>query len=71
VDSTGAYLDFVGVEVGGRVASEREATVRGVAVVKRVVWLDVTADASRRPWQRSADPGATFEVVREIDYRRP
>ena len=70
VDSTGAYLDFVGVAVDGRIAFQREATVRGLAVVQRMVWLDVTADAFRWQWQRSVDGGATFEVVWEIDYRR-
>lgn len=70
VDSTGAYLDFAGVEVDGRIGFQREATVGGVAVLQRMVWLDVTAGAFRWQWQRSGDDGATFEVVWEIDYRR-
>ena len=70
VDSTGAYLDFVGVEVDGRIAFQREATVRGLAVMQRMVWLDVTPGAFRWQWQRSGDSGATWELVWEIDYRR-
>ncbi len=70
VDSNGSYLDLVGVEVDGRIAFQREATVGGVAVVQRMVWLDVTPDAFRWQWQRSTDGGATWEVAWEIDYRR-
>jgi hypothetical protein len=35
-----------------------------------MVWLDVTADAFRWQWQRSADGGSSWDVVWEIDYRR-
>lgn len=70
VDSTGAYLDFVGAEVDGRISFRRQATVRGVAVVQRMVWLDVTPDALRWQWQRSRDGGSTWDVVWEIAYRR-
>ena len=70
VDSTGAYLDFVGVEVDGRIAFQRETTIDGVAVLQRMVWLDVTTDALRWQWQRSRDGGASWDVVWEIDYRR-
>ena len=70
VDSTGAYLDFCGIEVDGRIAFEREATVGGAAVVQRMVWRDVTAEALDWLWQRSADGGATWETVWEIHYRR-
>jgi len=71
VDSNGAYLDFVGVEVDGRIGFQRNATVGGVAVVQRMVWLDVTPESLRWQWQRSVDGGATWEVAWEIDYRRP
>jgi hypothetical protein len=70
VDSTGAYLDFVGVEVDGRIGFERHAIVGGAAVVQRMVWLDVTAEAFRWQWLRSVDGGASWDVVWEIDYRR-
>ncbi len=70
VDSTGAYLDFVGVEVDGRIAFQRESFTGGVAVLQRMVWLDVTAEALRWQWQRSSDRGGTWDVVWEIDYRR-
>src|SRR5258705_1475387 len=45
VDSTGAYLDFVGVEVEGRISFQREAATGTGTVLQRMVWLDVTADA--------------------------
>lgn len=63
VDSTGAYLDLVGVEVDGRIGFKREMTIGGVAATQRMVWLDVTPDAFRWQWQRSGDGGATWEVV--------
>jgi hypothetical protein len=70
VDSTGAYLDFVGVEVDGRISFQREATTGTGTVLRRMVWLDVTAHAFRWQWQRSADGGATWDLVWEIDYQR-
>jgi hypothetical protein len=70
VDSNGAYLDFVGVLVDGRLSFQREAVVAGVPVLQRMVWLDVTADALRWQWQRSGDAGVTWEVVWAIDYQR-
>ena len=70
VDSSGAYLDLVGVEVDGRITFQRDAVVDGVPVVQRMVWLDVTPDAMRWQWQRSADGGSTWQVAWEIAYRR-
>ena len=70
VDSTGAYIDLVGVEVDGRIAFQREAVIDGAPVVQRMVWLDVTPDAIRWQWQRSVDGGATWQVAWEIAYRR-
>jgi hypothetical protein len=70
VDSSGSYLDFVGVEVDGRIAFERETTLGGAPVVQRMVWLDVTADGLRWQWQRSRDGRATWQVAWEITYRR-
>ena len=66
----GRICDLVGVEVDGRIAFQRKATVGGVAVVQRMVWLDVTPDAFRWQWQRSSDGGAVWDVAWEIDYRR-
>jgi hypothetical protein len=70
VDSNGSYLDFVGVEVDGRIAFERETTLEGAPVVQRMVWLDVTADGMRWQWQRSRDGRASWQVSWEIAYRR-
>ncbi len=70
VDSTGAYLDFVGAGVDGRISFQREAITGAGTILQRMVWLDVTTDAFRWQWQRSADGGATWDVVWEIDYRR-
>lgn len=70
VDSTGAHLDFVGVDVDGRIGFQRQSILGGVAVLQRMVWLDVTTDAVRWQWQRSRDGGESWELVWEIDYRR-
>ena len=67
VDSTGAYLDLVGVESEGRIAFER-TTADGVR--QRMVWLNVTADALRWEWQRSENDDGTWTVVWPLDYRR-
>ena len=69
-NSTGAYLDLIGVEVDGRIAFQRETVVGGVPVTQRMVWLDVRPDSLRWQWQRSDDGGATWHVAWEIDYRR-
>ena len=70
VDSTGAYIDLVAVELDGRIAFQRDSVVDGTPIVQRMVWLDVTPDAMRWQWQRSIDGGATWRVAWEIDYRR-
>jgi len=70
VDSTGAYLDFAGIDIEGRIGFQREAPADGVTVLQRMVWLDVTADALRWQWQRSSDRGGSWAVVWEIDYQR-
>lgn len=70
VDDAGSYLDFVGVEVDGRISFQRSATVQGKPVLQRMVWLDVTADGFRWEWQSSTDAGATWKVMWPLDYRR-
>ena len=70
VDSSGSYLDLVGVAVDGRIAFERETMSDGATVVQRMVWLDVTPDSLRWQWQDSHDERATWRVNWEIAYRR-
>ena len=70
VDSSGAYLDFTGVQVEGRIGFQREVTRDGVAVTQRMIWRDVTPDTFLWQWQRSQDAGTSWEVIWEIDYRR-
>jgi hypothetical protein len=70
VDSTSAYLDFVGTEVDGRLSFQRASVIDGVAALQRMVWLDVTADSLRWEWQRSTDGGASWTVMWPLDYRR-
>jgi hypothetical protein len=70
VDSTAAYLDFVGAEVDGRISFQRTSVVDGVPALQRMVWLDVTDDSLRWEWQRSTDAGANWMVMWPLDYRR-
>ena len=70
VDSSGGYLDLLGVEVDGRISFQRSAVEDGRETLQRMVWLDVEADSLRWEWQRSTDGGTTWEVSWPIDYRR-
>lgn len=70
VDSNGTYLDFVGVEVDGRIGFQRDAIVDGAAGLQRMIWLDATAKALRWQWQRSREGGTSWELAWEIHYRR-
>lgn len=67
VDSTGAYLDLVGVDVDGRISFQRTGPN---GEVRRMVWRDVAADSLRWEWQLSTDGGATWSVLWPLDYRR-
>jgi hypothetical protein len=70
VDSTGTYLDFVGVLADGRISFQRPARIDGRDALQRMVWLDVSADGFRWEWQRSLDGGATWEVTWPLTYVR-
>ena len=70
IDSAGGYLDFVGVEIDGRLAFEREAVEDGRPVRRRMVWTDVTTDSLVWRWQSSGDGGTTWRDDWRIDYRR-
>jgi hypothetical protein len=70
VDSSGSYLDLVGVPVDGRISFERTAEMSGSPVIQRMVWLNVEQDGLRWEWQRSADGRQTWETVWAIEYRR-
>lgn len=70
VDSSGSYLDLVGVDVDGRIAFQRSAMLDGREILQRMVWLDVEADGFRWEWQRSEDAGASWTPAWVIRYRR-
>ena len=70
VDSTGGWIELVGVEADGRISFQREFVRDGIAAIQRMVWLDVTDASFRWEWQRSRDGGTTWEVIWAIDYRR-
>lgn len=67
VDSSGAYLDFVGISVDGRISFQRSG---GDDRLQRMVWLDVRDDSFRWEWQRSTDRGMTWELSWALAYQR-
>jgi hypothetical protein len=70
VDSTGGYLDLLGVEVDGRISFQRTSLEDGVSVTQRMVWLDVTPASLRWEWQRSTEGDDSWETTWSIAYRR-
>jgi len=70
IDSSGGYLDFVGVAADGRIAFQRPTVEDGVPTLRRMVWTDVEPDRFAWRWQRSTDQGATWTDEWVIDYRR-
>jgi len=70
VDSSGAYLDFVGIPVDGRISFQRSALENDHDVLQRMVWLDVRGDSFRWEWQRSVDGGVTWTVSWPLTYQR-
>ena len=68
VDSTGAYLDFVGTAVDGVIAFQR--TAAGGSPLQRMRWLDIASDGLTWQWERSLDGGASWELLWAITYRR-
>ena len=69
VDSSGAYLDFVGILVDGRISFQRSA-LDDHSLLQRMVWLDVRDDSFRWEWQRSTDHGVSWQVSWPLAYRR-
>jgi hypothetical protein len=67
VDSTGAYLDFVGATLDGGISFERTAAD---GTRQRMRWLDISNDQLNWHWERSVDGGATWELLWAIAYRR-
>jgi hypothetical protein len=70
IDSSGSYLDLVGVEVDGRISFEMQVVEEGRPVKRRMTWSDVTAEAFVWRWQESKDQGASWTDLWRIDYRR-
>ena len=69
-DDQGGYFDLVGGRVDGWFAFIRDAPERGEHARQRMVFRDVEPDRFRWTWELSVDGGATWEVRREIAYRR-
>jgi hypothetical protein len=70
VDNSGAYLDFTGGLVDGRMILVRTVERDGRRLRQRMVWQDITGEHLKWLWQRSDDDGATWSTQWEIDYRR-
>jgi hypothetical protein len=71
VDSSGAYLDFIGSTDGGHQVFSREAATRdGRKFVQRMIFLDVKPESLTWLWQRSDDGGKSWKTMWEIKYER-
>jgi hypothetical protein len=69
VDSSGAYLDFVGILVDRRISFQRSALDEH-NVLQRMVWLNVRDDSFHWEWQRSVDHGVSWQVSWPLSYLR-
>lgn len=70
VDSSGAYLDFVGEFAAGQMIMSRSGIVEGSPVKQRMIWYEITTNRFLWNWERSDDEGATWRVVWKIQYQR-
>ncbi len=70
VDSSGAYLDFVGEFADERMILSRNGIVEGKPVQQRMVWYGITKDKFQWNWERSDDNGAVWQVIWKIQYQR-
>ena len=70
VDSSGAYLDFVGEFADGKMILIRNGIVEGKPVKQRMVWYDITENKFQWNWERSDDEGGTWRVIWKIQYQR-
>ena len=70
VDSSGAYLDFVGRFADERMILMRNGIVEGKAVKQRMVWYDIAETGFQWNWERSDDEGVIWRVIWQIQYQR-
>lgn len=71
VDNQGAYLDFTGEFQDGQMILARPAvTPKGVRVLQRMVWKNITPSAFDWSWEQSTDDGKTWKVLWPIRYTR-
>ncbi|NOS85837.1 MAG: hypothetical protein HOP31_11905 [Ignavibacteria bacterium] len=71
VDNSGAYLDFTGGKEGDKMILKRKATNRkGVEVMQRMVFYDISQNEFKWDWEYSSDEGVTWSLVWKINYTR-
>jgi hypothetical protein len=67
VDSSGAYLDFEGIDLDGGIAFQRAGPEGSL---QRMRWVDRRTDELTWHWERSRDDGVSWELLWAISYRR-
>ena len=70
VDSTGNYWAFEGSAHPDGLIFAVDEVGDGREVRKRMVFSEIEPDAFRWRWERSADAGATWELLWVINYHR-
>lgn len=69
-DNGGGWIPLEGGLVDGTMVLESRAVVNGQPVVRRMRWLNVTADSLDWVWESSVDDGRTWKTGWLIHYRR-
>lgn len=70
VDNQGAYLDFVGSYIDGKMILSRDAIVKDKPVKQRMVWSNISEGAFDWAWEQSEDDGRTWQTLWLIRYQR-
>jgi hypothetical protein len=71
VDNSGAYLDFTGEFKDGKMQLNREFTnPKGIKVMQRMIFYNITKNTLDWNWESSNDNGATWTVNWKMHYQR-
>jgi hypothetical protein len=71
VDNAGAYLDFTGEFKEGKMQLNREfINPKGIKIMQRMIYYNITKDALDWNWESSNDNGITWVLNWKIHYQR-
>jgi hypothetical protein len=71
IDNSGGYIDLTGGMEGDKMILWRKTiNPKGVEVMQRMVFYDITANEFYWNWESSQDNGATWNLMWKIKYTR-